>query len=196
MAKVKVLIEGYAKETKDCWIASSTTTLVQEKGLNIIVDPGTNRKLLLQKLGEESLGVDDIDYVLLTHTHLDHCLLSGIFPKAKTLDDEFIYDRDKEYGHGGKVPGTELEIVATPGHDPFHCSLVAPTKKGTVVVAGDVWWWKTTQKAETDKESLLNLKDPYVKDEKALLRSRKKILGIANWIIPGHGKMFRNPKKR
>lgn len=30
MAKVKVLIEGYAKETKNGWLASSTTTLIED----------------------------------------------------------------------------------------------------------------------------------------------------------------------
>jgi len=29
MAKVKVLIEGYAKEIEDGWLASSTTTLIK-----------------------------------------------------------------------------------------------------------------------------------------------------------------------
>ena len=50
MAKVKVLIEGYAKETKSGWVASSTVTLVQDRGINIIFDPGINKELLLKKL--------------------------------------------------------------------------------------------------------------------------------------------------
>ena len=29
-----------------------------------------------------------------------------------------------------------------------------------------------------------------------LINSRKKILQIADWIIPGHGKMFKNPEKK
>jgi len=121
--------------------------------------------------------------------------LSGIFPKAKALDDELVYDKDKEYEHGGKVPGTNLKILPTPGHEKSHGSLIVPTEKGTVVVAGDVWWWKTSHKQKTDRESLLNLKDIYVKDKRALLESRKKILEIADWIIPGHGKMFKNPTR-
>jgi len=40
-----------------------------------------------------------------------------------------------------------------------------------------------------------------VEDEMAwnqgkLEESRKKVLKIADWIIPGHGKMFRNPEKK
>jgi glyoxylase-like metal-dependent hydrolase (beta-lactamase superfamily II) len=44
---------------------------------------------------------------------------------------------------------------------------------------------------KTDIKSLLSLKDPFVKDEEALLASRKKILKIADIIIPGHGKPFK-----
>jgi len=40
MAEVKVLIEGYAREEGDSEVASSTTTLIRNKDLKIIVDPG------------------------------------------------------------------------------------------------------------------------------------------------------------
>jgi glyoxylase-like metal-dependent hydrolase (beta-lactamase superfamily II) len=194
MPKVKVLIQGYATTLKKGWIASSTTTLIQDGKINIIVDPGINRRKLLDALKREGLKPEDIDYILMTHYHPDHNYLSGIFPKAKALDDEVVHDEDREYEHGGKVPGTNLKILPTPGHEKFHGSLIVPTEKGTVVVAGDVWWWKTSHKQKTDRESLLSLKDMYVKDKKALLESRKKILKIADYIIPGHGKMFKSPK--
>ncbi|HUS51894.1 MAG TPA: MBL fold metallo-hydrolase [Candidatus Bathyarchaeia archaeon] len=197
MAKVKVLIEGYAKETKEGWIASSTTVLVQEKGLNIMVDPGINRELLLERLSKGGLKLEDIDFVLMTHFHPDHNYLSGIFPKAKSLDDELVYDGDKEYEHEGKVPGTNLKIIRTPGHEKSHSSLVVPTKRGTMVVAGDVFWWADEKKQDTSSlDVLLKQKDPYVKDKKALKESRRKILKIADWIVPGHGKIFKNPRLR
>ncbi|HUU50247.1 MAG TPA: MBL fold metallo-hydrolase, partial [Nitrospinota bacterium] len=180
---------------KKGWIASSSTTLVRDGKINIIVDPGINRRKLLSALKREGLKPEDIDYVFMTHFHPDHNYLVGIFPKAKALDDELVYDDDKEYEHGGKIPGTNLKILSTPGHEKSHGSLIVPTEKGTVIVAGDVWWWKTSHKQKTDRESLLNLKDMYVKDKKALLESRKKILEIADWIIPGHGKMFKNPTR-
>jgi len=196
MTKVKVLIEGYAKKQKGGWLASSTTTLVQEKGLNIIIDPGINRKLLLDRLSKEGLKPKDIDFVLMTHFHSDHNYLSAIFKNAKALDDGLIYDKDKEIEHDGKVPGTDLKILLTPGHEKFHASLAVSTKEGVVVVAGDVFWWSDEEKQDASSEEvLLKHKDPYVKDKKALLESRKKILKIADWIIPGHGKMFRNPSK-
>jgi len=140
MTKIKVLIEGYAKEIEGGWLASSTTVLIQDESLNIIVDPGINRKLLLEKLSEQGLKTGDIDYALMTHFHPDHNYLSGVFENAKALDDGLIYDNDKEIEHDGKIPKTELKILPTPGHEKFHCSLIVPTEKGIIAIAGDVFW--------------------------------------------------------
>ncbi|TRZ79827.1 MBL fold metallo-hydrolase [bacterium] len=196
MAKVKILIEGYAKEEDGTEFASSTATLIQEVDLNIIVDPGMNRELLLEALRKENLSPNKINYVILTHNHLDHSLLTGVFEKAKILDNEDIYSWDgKIESHGGKIPGTDIEIIKTPGHDIFHCSvLVQDENLGKVVIAGDVFWWEDSQEQKTDKESLIKLQDPYVKNEEDLINSRKKVLAFADYIIPGHGKPFKVEK--
>ena len=193
MAKVKVLIEGYAREEDDIEFASSTTTLIQEEDLNIIVDPGMNRELLLETLRKENLSPNKINYVILTHNHLDHSLLAGVFEKAKILDNEDVYSWDgKIESHGGKIPGTDIEIIKTPGHDMFHCSVLVGTEKyGKVAVVGDVFWWMDEEEQKVDREILMQHKDPYMKDKEELMKSRKKILEMADYIIPGHGEMFK-----
>ncbi len=193
MAGVKILIEGYAKEKGGTEFASSTTTLIREGNLNIIVDPGMNRGLLLEALEKEGLSPAEINYVVLTHYHLDHSLLAGIFKNAEVLDDGSIYSfNGKIKDHDGKIPETDIEIIKTPGHDPFHCSVVVKADDlGKIVIASDVFWWETGQEQKTDKESLIEHKDPYVKNKEALINSRKKVLEIADYIIPGHGKMFK-----
>jgi glyoxylase-like metal-dependent hydrolase (beta-lactamase superfamily II) len=196
MAIVKVLIEGYAREEGDIEEASSTTTLIKENDLNIIVDPGMNRSLLLESLKKEKLSIKDVNYVILTHTHIDHCILAGVFEKAIILDDSSSYSFDgKIKGHAGKVPGTEIRIIKTPGHDQFHSSVIIDTEDlGKVIVAGDVFWWQDDEEQKTDEKGLMNHKDPYMKNEKQLIESRKKLLEIADYIIPGHGKMFKVEK--
>jgi glyoxylase-like metal-dependent hydrolase (beta-lactamase superfamily II) len=193
MSKLKVLIEGYAREVKGGWIASSTVTLVQSNDKNIIVDPGCNRAKLIDSLKKENLEIDDIDFILLTHNHTDHTLLSGIFRKAKVLNPEEIYDGDKQIAHDNCIPETDLKIIQTPGHTPEHCSLVVSTKSGVYVVAGDVFWWvdNEEQKIDIKKQDEAH---PSETNMKELIRSRKKILEIADYIIPGHGKMFKVKK--
>ncbi len=194
MAKIKVLIKGYTKEVNEKEFASSTATLIQDKGVNVLVDPGMDRKILLESLAKEGLKTEDINFVIVTHTHLDHSLLVGIFENAKILDNSDIFFFNGQIGeHKGKVPNTDIRIIKTPGHDQFHCSVLVDTEDlGNVVIAGDVFWWADREEQKTDKQSLLKHKDPYVKDEKALRKSREKILGLSDYIIPGHGEIFKS----
>jgi len=196
MTRIKVLIEGYAKETGSGWLASSTVTLIEDSGKKILVDPGINKELLLRKLKGEGLSPDDIDIVFMTHYHPDHVFLASIFDKATVVDGDTIYEKDKETEYEGKVPGTNLEVMPTPGHAHEHCALLAKTEKGKVIVAADVFWWTDEEKQKVDDlDALINKEDPFTKDLKALKESRIKVLEIADWIIPGHGKMFKNPRK-
>ncbi len=188
MSKVKVLIEGYAKVNKDgTWDATSSTTLVDTGKVKIIVDPGCNRKLLLQALQKEGLKTSDIDYVFISHYHPDHCLLIGIFEKAKVFDSVQWQDGPIGGETPEFLPDTDIQIVKTPGHSPEHASLLVPTKNGNVLIGADVFWWAEGVKPTLD----LDFPDDFASDMETLKQSRKKALEIADWIIPGHGKMFR-----
>ena len=193
MNQIKILIEGYASEMESGWVASSSVTLVKAGEKNIIVDTGCNRQKLLEALEKNGLKTADIDFVLLTHNHADHGLLAGIFEQAKVLTTEEIYDNDHQTSHENKIPDTDLEIIPTPGHCPEHCSLVVPTAEGVYVISGDVFWWMDgeEQKLELEKEDDAH---PAEVDMEKLIESRKKILSIADFIIPGHGKMFKVEK--
>ena len=197
MNKVKVLIEGKAEKIGSGESVSPSVVLIQTEKYNVIVDPGLNRKNLLESLKKENLKTDQIDFVILTHYHLDHSLLMGVFEKAVILDDIDQYGQDGKIAEQKKnTLGEGIKIIQTPGHDPWHCSVSIMTEDmGNVVVAGDLFWWFDDKEPEKDFESLINLKDPYVKDERALKKSREKILKIADWIIPGHGKIFKNLSK-
>jgi len=194
MAKIKILIPGYAKKIDNGWLASSTVTLIEDNNKKIIIDPGCNKKELLRTISQQGLEPANIDYVLLTHNHTDHILLTAIFENAKVLNDTEIYNNDKQTEHENIIPDTDLKIIQTPGHDQFHCALIVNTKEGTYIVAGDVFWWMDEEEQETDYDSLLNHNDPYVKDQKTLKQSRKRIIELADFVIPGHGKMFKVEK--
>lgn len=194
MNKITVLIEGYAKEVDNGMVASGTTTLIQTGKINIIVDPGTNKELLLKRLSENGLTTNDINYVFLTHFHIDHVLLTALFEKAKVFDGETIYEDDLETGYENYLPGTDIEVVKTPGHASEQTSLIVKTVDGIVAIASDLFWWMEGEEYKTDTESILNRDDVYMKDKNELVESRKKILDVADWIIPGHGGMFKVEK--
>lgn len=195
MAEVKVLIEGYAKQTENGWVANSTACLVTTRNKKIITDPGCNREKLLKALSKENLTTSDIDYVFLSHRHPDHILLAGIFENAKhiTFDTSLMYENDLLIKFDKHILGNEIEIINTPGHVNEHISLLVETPKGKVAIAGDVIWWLDNEEQVLD----INQKDHSQAIDlnmENLVQSRKKLLDLADYIIPGHGRMFKVEK--
>lgn len=189
MNKIEVLIEGYAKVNPDgTWKASSTTTLVRNNlGQIIIVDPGCNREMLLEKLAEVNLGVEDVDYVFITHHHLDHAMGVGWFPDAKVIDADSVQDGDLGSTPDENFFGEGIKIIKTPGHEAAHASLLVDTDKGKICISGDVFWWGEGK----DQDISLDYHDEFASDMEAIKESRKKVLAASDYIVPGHGKMFK-----
>jgi len=177
---VKILLPGYVS-AESGGHSCSTVTLVQTDDKNIIVDPGTlsNPQILLDKLTELNLTPEQIDIVFITHSHPDHYRQIGMFPKAKMLDywgwwiDDVCEDYKNEL-----VPN--IEIIKTPGHSSDSVTVIVKIDKGKIAICGDVFW----------KENF-PVDDPYASEKDKLTDSRKKIIEIADWIIPGHGEMFK-----
>lgn len=130
--------------------------------------------------------------MFLTHGHIDHTLLAGIFENSKIVDELYIYQKDAIIKHNGIISDTGLKVIRTPGHMEEHCSLIVETEKGVYVVAGDVFWWMEGEKQEVNIEKPDG--DPEHMNIQKLIESRKKILEIADYIIPGHGKIFKIEK--
>ncbi len=192
MAEIKVLVQGYAKQVGNGWKASSACCLIISDGKKIITDPGCNRKALLDALEKERLKTRDIDYVFLSHCHPDHILLAGIFENAKfvTYDGGLLYDGDDLIEFGDDILGKDIKIINTPGHVFQHISLLVDTSKGKIAVAGDVIWWLDEEEQVLDLNQKDHSEAPDM-DMKKLIASRKKLLEEANFIIPGHGKIFK-----
>ena len=137
-------------------------------------DPGEAIHEQIAKLGME---MDDIDIIIFTHLHWDHCYNLDKFPNAR------LYVSEREYRfalnpipfymksyenpalgigcpwEGRKfnlIPGEE-EIVEgvrafqTPGHSPGHMAVSVQTEKGIYVIAGDLFFLR--ENIEPDPES-------------------------------------------
>lgn len=184
MARVKILAEGYASGDNKGH-SCSTVTLIQDKDAgNIVVDPGTlaSPEILIGKLNEENLSLDDINLVCITHSHMDHYKYVGLFPKAKILDYWGYWEKDVWSEASSKI-SERISLLKTPGHSDDSISLLVQTEEGIVCVCGDVFW----------KENFPE-KDLFATDSKKLAGSRKKILEVSDYIIPGHGKKFKVKK--
>ena len=197
MSNIKVLIEGRAQKIENGWLASPSTVLIRDGGLNILADPGSNKELLMAKLGEEGLNPGDINAIFLTHLHLDNILNISLFGDCDILlDGDRMNGTDKVFSYSDNIPGTDIKVISTPGHTLEHSSLLVQTPEGIVAVAGDLFWWLAGEEQITDRKTLLDRQDPGgAKDEGLLRQSRQKILDAADFIIPGHGKMFKTTRQ-
>lgn len=196
MDKVHILVEGYAHPGKGCYVASPTTSLIETKDKKILVDPGTNANELLAALKKLGLSEKDLNFIYLSHYHPDHFLNIRLFPNLDIYDGSTKWVGDEEYEVENMIPGTDIEILQTPGHSPEHTSPLLKTKEGFVCIAQDVFWWEDGKQKTDNVEDLISLEDPFATDIEALKESRKLILERADWIIPGHGKKFRNPLRK
>ena len=136
--------------------------------------------------GEEktcaTIWVDDVNLVFITHSHIDHYRNIGMFPKAKTLEFFGLWD-------GGAVSDwseqftNDIRIIKTPGHNYDGLTMLVKTADGEVAICGDVFW----------KENFPEV-DAYATDTKKLAASRKKVVEIADWIVPGHSDIYKVKK--
>ncbi|MEM3574817.1 MAG: N-acyl homoserine lactonase family protein [Candidatus Bathyarchaeia archaeon] len=116
-----------------------------------------------ERLRELGIEPEDIDAVVFTHLHWDHCSNMKLFRNAKfyvhrrelqfALDPHPLYLKSYESKRLGVTPpfdGVDFEEVSseyrlrpyitifpTPGHSPGHQSVAVETDDGVYVIAGD-----------------------------------------------------------
>lgn len=192
MPTIDILIEGRADFSKEVWFDYCSTTLISTShGKKILVDPGSHRSLLLQKLNERNIIVDDIDYVFLTHSHLDHSLLAGIFTKAIVVNGSQWWKCGIEiHNHDGSFFGKDINIVKTYGHSHNDSYLLINTEDLKVCVAGDLFWWDISEVQEKLPKKITTHPDRFAINKRQLQMVRKIILEAVDYVVPGHGKPF------
>lgn len=181
MAKVEILQTGYAS-TESNGRSSPTISLVSDGDKKIIVDPGVvkDQKVIVGALKKHNLAISDINFVFVTHWHPDHARNVGMFEKAVAIDWWGWWESDLFKDFSGELT-QDIKIIKTPGHSIDGVTMLVKTDRGITAICGDVFW----------KENYPE-KDPYAQDLKALQRSRGKVLKLADFIIPGHGPIFKN----
>jgi len=176
-ATVTVLSAGYVGDR-----VASTVGLIRDGDTLVVVDPGmvSNRAVILDPLAE--LGIDPaaITDVVFSHHHPDHTINAALFPNARIHDHWAIYTDDiwdSRDAEGFEI-SPSIKLIRTPGHSAEDITTLAGTADG-VVAFTHVWWTATIPE-----------QDPYAIDAATLSTSRKRVLDIADQVVPGHGPMF------
>ena len=163
--------------------ARSSVTLIKTERGWIIVDTGQvgDEEEILKALADLGLEKSDIDIIVNTHSHPDHCANNRLFSRAMK-----IYPQDGEE----VTPG--VWTLATPGHSPDSISVLvdAAIQQGDgttpatrrVVIAGD---------ALPTLGNFQKRVPPAVHYDRALaVASMNKIIEMADMVIPGHDRPF------
>ena len=168
--------EGYGTIIKHpvfCW-------LVEGEGRRILVDTGMSDtghsvkyhhdglqepgQAIHEQLARIGVGCDEIDIILFTHLHWDHCHNLKKFPRARLFVSEreyrFAMNPIGMYWNSYKLPETGLNpafrsrnfnlvngeeeivegvrMVPTPGHSPGHMAVSVNTAAGAYFLVGDL----------------------------------------------------------
>ena len=191
MVEIKQLIVGKNEKTEDGFIVSCSVVLIKTDK-NILVDVGTfhDKQNLIDSLDKEGLKPEDIDIIILTHCHVDHTANLNLFTNAdiyyehkaeptliKMRTDSYLVKPMKE---DQLDFGPDIKVFSTTGHMQGHVSVLVKTDKGNIVIAGDA----------ISTEANLESVPGNLWSEEKYVESQKMILEMADFIIPGHGKMF------
>lgn len=205
-----VLVPGLGMRINSAPIGFCSVSLIKTaSGKTVLVDSGVHqtRELLLSGLAEHDLSPSDVDYVVVTHLHFDHCENTHLFTGAEVIvhEDEVsecerFPDRDRyvaDYWRrelsrcrvrlmsDGEV---ELEdgvrIVHAPGHRHGQLIVIAPTTEGATVFSSDA-----ARNARELLEGHSVVSDPAMVD--ASRRSIELIRSAAEVVVPGHDRVMR-----
>src|SRR3954471_17730701 len=103
MATVDVLIAGHVEETDAGESVHPTVSLVRDGEVVVVVDPGilSDPALLTDALAQHGLTATDVTHVFVIHHHIDHTRIIGMFPTARVVDVDSVYDGSLWLEHDG-----------------------------------------------------------------------------------------------
>jgi N-acyl homoserine lactone hydrolase len=204
--EIDLLLQGFSFGTSEGSPAFCGVTLVRSTK-TILVDVSHNgrRELLLKRLLERGLRPADIDTVVLTHAHWDHCLNIDLFPNAEVI----VHENERRYAQApdprdwataaytGLIlerhrlrevrDGDEIDagvrVLDVPGHTPGSIALLVDQEGDRAAITGDAL---PNARCALQGTPYLVFFDPVVARE-----SVARIRSEARLIYPGHDRPFR-----
>ncbi|RLB35886.1 MAG: hypothetical protein DRH12_16340 [Deltaproteobacteria bacterium] len=204
-AEIKILFYGFPGRAARGYLGWSSVVLINGEK-KILFDTGNwgDREELVRRLRSEGIGPEDVNIVILSHLHFDHCINVPLFEKAqvilseKELDyayrekgDLFIPDTITDYLQsikdrvtligGDTVLDERITLIETPGHTPGSISCLYEGGDLKVLLAGDA--------VKNSYEFISGCVD-MTKNQNVSKATIERIRQIANVIIPGHDRPF------
>ena len=207
MTTLNVLTYGFALLTDQGNVGYSTVALLEAGDRRILIDtgPAARRMSLFQALDARGLSVEDIDILILTHMHWDHCQNADLFGNARVL----VHPKEIDYANspnradvnsasyfadmlkklklepvsGGDTVVEGVSIIDTPGHTKGHISILVDVDGEKVLVAGDALPDGGTVRRRLPYNVFWDVADA--------AESVEKMLASSHVFYPGHDRPFR-----
>lgn len=188
--EVSVLRAGYATPLGPTRQRAGGTITLVTGPTRLIVDTGgpQERGVLLDGLKSRGISAAEIDFVVCTHGHGDHVGNNNLFPDATFIVCYDVCRHDVFSFHdfrGGRpyVIDEGVEVIPTPGHTAEDVSVMVRTAAGVYAITGDLF------EHGGDEEQWA----AFSTDPEQQRGHRRKILGLADVVVPGHGPAFAVP---
>lgn len=199
--QVIVLQDGYNRWDKkpySMWANGTSTLIYTSDQKQILIDTlglGSKNKLL-ECLAKYNTIPENLDVVIGTHMHIDHIANLNLFDNSskteiivaneKLKKDYFqcnIFENDQSI-----FLAKDVELLSTPGHTHNDVSVVCYNvdQLGTVAIVGDLFESESDLKNEEIWKLDAGSLNPEIQKT-----NRQYILSVADYIVPGHGRMFK-----
>lgn len=199
-SRIDIIKDGYSRWlSPHTMAADGTAVLIRANGLTVMFDTcgPWARQQIIDKLASYGLHCDDIDRLVCSHGHTDHIGNINLFVNCGHIVGDHIYRQDIYELTAFKQSSTlklsnDMQIVLTPGHTLDSTSLVVSNvdKLGTVALVGDLF------------ECEADLLDESIwigagsQDQQLQRQNRQRMLSVADYVVPGHGPIFRTADHR
>lgn len=146
-----------------------------------------DKDILLRELKYHHVSPEDVDFLVCTHGHSDHCGNMNLFLKATHFVGSCVSHKNLYYYHNFEkqpyVLDDKIEVISTPGHTTSCVSLIVRNSNfeegGTVGIVGDLF----EKEDDIFDESLWV--EAGTENRKLQRENRYKVAEMVDFIIPG-----------
>ena len=151
---------------------------------HILIDTGNlgYADEILEALEKQGIKPEEIEYILNTHGHSDHVSNNYLFKNAQIIIGTTVSFPDKSLISYNKIESIKtpgVKRIETPGHFEGHTSIVLESEGKTIIISGDAI-----------QEEYIKTGKFGVPQNQDYIDSAKKIVDMADVIIPGHGRII------
>jgi len=202
---IDAVLTGLTMATPSGNLTTSTVTLLKHPSGPVLFDTAAwnQRSALVRQLAARGLQPEDVETIILTHLHWDHCMNFDLFPGARVLVPEGEWRRVRDGDLDPATPAYILDLlqersraepfsagevlegisaVDTPGHTVGHTSFLLEDNHLTVAITGDA--------VATRSEAEAGLPRTVFGDQEAAEESVRQLLARASVLVPGHDTPF------